>query len=61
MTNWLTTENMKFYMEHLKKIDQEVEEQIQRDLRSEMKKKMTPQHINDRRQRKYLKYLVLPE
>ena len=55
MTNWLTTENMKFYMEHLKKVDQEVEEQIQRDLRSEMKKKMTPQHINDRRQRKYLK------
>jgi hypothetical protein len=48
-------------MEHLKKIDQEVEEQIQRDLRSEMKKKMTPQHIHDKRLRKYLKYLVLPE
>lgn len=61
MTNWLTTENMKFYMEHLKKIDQEVEEQIQRDLRSEMKKKMTPQHIHDKRLRKFLKYLVLPE
>jgi len=50
MTNWLTPENFKIYIEHLNKIDDKIEEKI---MSKELKKSI--------RQRKYLKYLVLPE
>lgn len=56
MTNWLTPENFKIYIEHLKEIDNKVEEQIQRELRIE-----SEQLKESKRKRKYLKYLVLPE
>ena len=55
-TNYLTPENLLAYNEHLKKIDEQVEEEIQKSLgikTEELKK--------SQRQRKYLKYLVLPE
>ena len=55
MTNWLNTENFNAYMEHLKKVDTEIEKQIQKKLgmNKELKK--------SQKLRKYLKYLVLPE
>ena len=57
MTNWLNPKNMKSYIRHLKEIDERVEKQIQKDLKTER----TPQYIHEQRQRKYLKHLVLPE
>ena len=56
MTNYLNPENLKAYTEHLKKIDDKVEEEIQ--------KKLTVQYsklIKSQRRRKYLRNLVLPE
>jgi S-adenosylhomocysteine hydrolase len=56
MTNYLTPENMLAYNEHLKKIDEKVEEEIQKSFGIEIDELKKSQ-----RQRKYLKYLVLPE
>ena len=55
MTNYLTPENMKIYLEHLKKVDEKVEKQIQKEL------KMSKEWKKKQRLRKYLRNLVLPE
>ena len=62
-TNYLNPENMKAYLEHLKKIDKEsnLSESRIRVSKDTAHWSITKELKKSQRQRKYLKYLVLPE